>query len=213
MIAGFITACKQAYDIPPASAIALPSYLNVINSTQSTFNYYLNGTRQNKLSSIYPSGSTGYLSVTSGTQTYEFRPGGSTTVLFDKSLALMDTLHQTLYVTGTTADKAFLFTDTLVTSTTGSNVRFAHTAGAAGVLSITVNDTLVFANQSYRTVSAFKTLAGGTKTLKVYAGSATSPSATQKITFNIGNEYTLYVNGVPNGTGASALTLGSFVNR
>lgn len=211
LIAGFAAACKKAYDIPLATAPI--TYLNVINSTQNTINYYLNGTRQNTASSIYPSGATGYLNVTSGTQNFEFRPNGSATILFNKQLTLKDNTYQTLYVTGTTADKAFLLPDTIITSTTGANVRFVHTADGAGPLTITINDTLAFSNKSYKTVSAFKIITTGIKTLKVYAGSATVPGATQKITLSLGNNYTLYANGLPGGVGLSALTVGYFVNR
>ena len=211
LIVSIAFGCKKAYDIPPAGVPM--TFFNVINSTQNTFNYYLNGTRQNTASSIYPSGYTGYLSVASRTQTYQFRPNGSVNALFDKQLALTDSTYQTLYVTGNTADKAYLFSDTLITSTTGSNVRFAHTLDGAGALSVSVNDTLVFVNRSYKTVSAFQTLASGTKTLKVYAGNSTMPSATQKITFSIGNVYTLYVSALPNGAGQPALTIGYFVNK
>jgi len=47
--------------------------LNVTNASTDTLNYYLNGTRVNNASSIYPLGSSGYIGVAVGQQNYQFK--------------------------------------------------------------------------------------------------------------------------------------------
>lgn len=226
-------ACNKANDLPPA--VPKSTLLNVINSTADTVNFYVNGTRQNDLSSIYANGATGYLAVNSGIQNYQFRKNGHAEVLFSKPLSLdtiptkirVDTLVKgtnpivtttyikgySLFMAGETADKAFLVKDTLVAYNQQPAVRFAHTADGAGALDIAINDTLYFQTKGFKSVSQFKSMGPGIKTIKVYqSGNTGVIVATQKVTLTAATDYTLYVKGLPNGIGKSALAVGIFVN-
>jgi hypothetical protein len=222
-----IYGCGKASDAPIASNPA--TYLNVINTSADTLNYYLNGTRQNSQSSLYAGGATGYLSLQSGTQNYQFKKFASTSILFTLPLTLNTLKHDTtidnvattqylplnytLYVTGETADKAFLRQDTLVTNSDNCTVRFAHTADGTPPLDVTVSD-VSFTNRSYGTVSAFKVAATGTnKIITVSLAGSSTPIITQKFNLLTGDVYTLYVKGLPAGTGKSALTVGVFANQ
>ncbi len=207
VIAG-IYSCKKGYDIP--ETVGLPSYLNTINSTQDTLNYFLNGTRQNNTSTIFPLGSTNYLNVTSGQNNYEFRKNGSPVVLFGKVLSLKDTTYQTLFVCGETADKAFISQDTLKPSLTGAKIRFVNTAAGSGPLTATLNDTAIARSFPFQKLGSYYNTSAGTKTLKIYVSGSTTPGVTQTFALTTGVSYTMYVKGLPTGTGQAALRIGLF---
>jgi hypothetical protein len=231
-----IYGCGKASDAPIATSPA--TLLNVINTSADTLNYYLNGTRQNSQSSIYSGGATGYLSLQSGTQNYQFKKLGQNALLFSLPLTL-DTIHfayvkndtvknatsgalsittssivgYTLYVNGESADKTFLKLDTIKNTSDSATVRFVHSAYGAPALDLTIGD-VSFKNQSYGSNSKFKTsLAGANKVITVYLAGGSVAKATQKVTLLSGTVYTLYVKGVPDGVGKSALTVGVFVNQ
>jgi hypothetical protein len=229
-------ACNKASDSPIATAPA--TVLNVINTTTDTLNYYLNGTRQNSVSAIYSGGSSGYLSVQSTQQNYQFRKNGHSEVLFSLPLTL-DTVHRlyadtviiknattgastlitqrirgySLFVNGESPDKTFLKLDTIKVNTDSSTVRFVHSANGAPALDLSIGD-VSFKNQSYGSMSKFKTQsAGANKIINVYLAGGTAVKATQKLTLVAGTTYTLYVKGVPDAVGTAALTVGVFVNN
>lgn len=229
-------ACNKASDAPVATAPA--TTLNVINTTQDTLNYYLNGTRQNSVSAIYSGGSSGYLSVQSTQQNYQFRKNGHNEILFSLPLTL-DTIHTkyadtvsiknattgavtlitsrvrgySLFVNGESADKSFLKLDTIKVNTDSSTVRFVHSAYGAPALDLSIGD-ISFKNQSYGSMSKFKTQAvGPNKIINVYLAGSSVVKATQKVTLISNTTYTLYVKGLPDGVGKSALTVGVFVNN
>jgi hypothetical protein len=231
-----IFGCGKASDAPVATSAA--TYLNVINTTADTLNYYLNGTRQNSQSSIYSGGATGYLSLQSGTQNYQFKKFAQNAVLFSLPLTL-DTIHAayvkrdtvtnatsgavsvttssivgySLYVNGEGSDKTFLRLDTVKNNTDSATVRFVHSADGAPALDLTIGN-VSFKNQSYGSTSKFKTsVAGSNAVITVYLAGSTVAKATQKLNLLSGTVYTLYVRGVPDGIGKSALTVGVFVNQ
>jgi hypothetical protein len=230
-----IYGCSKASDTPVATTPA--TVLNVINTTNDTLNYYLNGTRQNSQSSIYSNGSSGYLSVQSKEQNYQFRKNGSNSVLFSLPLTL-DTIHTkygdtvitknattgattttiarirgySLFVNGEGSDKTFLRLDTIKVNSDSATVRFVHSAINAPALDLSIGD-ISFKNQSYGGTSQFKAqVAGSNKVITVYLAGGTTVIYTQKITLLVATSYTLYVKGVPGGVGKAALTVGSFVN-
>lgn len=227
--------CNKASDAPVATSPA--TLLNVINTTNDTLNYYLNGTRQNSQSSIYSNGSSGYLSVQSKLQNYQFRKNGSNVVLFSLPLTL-DTIHTayvksdtiknattggstiitsrirgySLFVNGESAAQTFLRLDTIKVNSDSATVRFVHSAINAPALDLSIGD-ISFKNQSYGATSQFKTqVIGPNKVISVYPAGGTTAIYSQKITLLAATSYTLYVKGVLNGVGKSALTVGVFVN-
>ncbi|WCT13590.1 hypothetical protein [Mucilaginibacter jinjuensis] len=230
-----IYGCGKASDAPIATAPA--TVLNIINTTADTLNYYLNGTRLNSQSAIYSGGSSGYLSVQSTLQNYQFRKNGHNEVLFNLPLNL-DTIHTkyadtvsiknangsttlitsrirgySLFVNGEGADKSFLKLDTIKVNTDSSMVRFVHSAVNAPALDLSIGD-INFKNQTYGSMSKFKSqVAGANKIINVYLAGGTDVKATQKVTLISNTTYTLYVKGVPDGVGKSALTVGVFVNN
>src|SRR5476649_2415028 len=87
--------------------------LNVVNASADTLNFYGDGTRVNNGSNLYPDGSLGYLTVTSGAQSYQFKKAGNPNALVDVPLILdASTLNlqklYSLFIAGETADKVFL---------------------------------------------------------------------------------------------------------
>src|ERR1700730_19135848 len=71
--------------------------LTVVNASADTLNFYLNGTRQNNSSSLYPTGNAAHLSLPSGLQNYQFKKAGSSAVLFSVPLNLAATTYYSLY--------------------------------------------------------------------------------------------------------------------
>jgi len=230
-----IYGCSKASDAPIATAPA--TLLNIINTTSDTLNYYLNGTRQNSQSSIYSNGSSGYLSVQSKQQNYQFKKNGSSAVLFSLPLTL-DTIHTafvkydtiknattgalntsitrirgySLFVNGESPEKTFLKLDTVKVNSDSATVRFIHSAISAPALDLSIGD-ISFTNQTYGSVSKFKNqFPGPNKVINVYVAGSNVVKATQKITLLSNTSYTLYVKGVPDGVGKAALTVGVFVN-
>ncbi len=230
-----IYGCSKASDAPVATTPA--TVLNVINTTNDTLNYYLNGTRQNSQSSIYSNGSSGYLSVQSKQQNYQFKKNGNSSVLFSLPLTL-DTIHTqyadtvilknattggtttitsrirgySLFINDEGADKTFLKLDTITVNTDSATVRFVHSAIKSPALDLSIGD-ISFKNQSYGSASHFKAqVPGSNKVVTVYLAGSTTPKYTQKITLLAATSYTLYVKGVPDGVGKAALTVGVFVN-
>ncbi len=235
-LTGFYACNNKASDAPVPTAPA--TLLNVINTTADTLNYYLNGTRQNSQSSIYSNGASGYLSVQSTQQNYQFKKYGHNEVLFSLPITL-DTIHTafvkfdtiknattgalnitttsirgySLFINGESADKSFLKLDTIKVNTDSATVRFVHSAIGAPALDLTIG-TISFKNQSYGSNSIFKTQpTGPNKVITVYLAGSTTPKLTQKINLQSGTAYTLYIKGVPDGVGKAALTVGSFINN
>ncbi|QQL50021.1 DUF4397 domain-containing protein [Mucilaginibacter ginkgonis] len=207
IIAGF-SSCKPSYDVVPATG--LPSYLNVINSTQDTINIFLNGTRQNNTTTIFPLGNTNYLNVASGTNNFDFRRNGSPVMLFSKTLALKDTTYQTVFVCGESADKAFITRDTLKSSTIGARVRFVNTADGAGSLDLSINDVFTARGFAFQKLGGYADVAAGTTSLKVYYTGTTIPAATKTVALTTGSLYTVYVKATSVATGKPIITIGLF---
>jgi hypothetical protein len=77
--------CKNNDEIfqPKVSA-----FINVVNASADTLNFYLNGTRQNNASSLSPGGQSFYIAVPDGQQNYQFKKPGDFNVLFSVPLTL-----------------------------------------------------------------------------------------------------------------------------
>src|ERR1700759_3159597 len=72
--------------------------LNIVNASADTLNFYLNGTRQNNSSSIFPVGQSYYLPIPSGSENLQFKKAGTSGILFSFP-AKLDTVNYSLYLT------------------------------------------------------------------------------------------------------------------
>src|SRR6185312_5588581 len=68
--AAIFTACKKNNDAPAAR---YTSNLNIINASTDTVNFYLNGSRLNGNSNLYPLYSSGYLQVPAFAQNFQVK--------------------------------------------------------------------------------------------------------------------------------------------
>ncbi len=222
MLFGFLaiglTACKKNNDAPVIST-AIDS-LNVINATADTINYYLNGTRLNNNSNLYPSGSSGYYQVPAGSQAYQvkkfFNPATSAVqTLFNITLPLEAHHYYSLFVAGETADQAFTTLDTLRQDTIPNQcyVRFVNASSDAGNLDFAVGDTLKFTSKAFKTSSGFVSVGvSGKKPIKLYQSGSPTPLINTTFSLIAGQSYTFYTQGKLSGTGNSALGISVTLN-
>ncbi len=188
--------------------------LNVINTTADTLNFYLNGTRQNNTSSLFPSSASGYLAVPHGLQTYQFKKSGSfsSAVLFSVPETLTDSTS--LFVAGESAANVFTTTDSLRADTSPyTTIRFVNASPDAGSLTMGVGDTAKFFNSfAFKSSSKFMNVGSGKKLITIYqSGSATGLKDTT-ITLTAGNIYTIFAHGSIKGKGNKAIGIGLVTN-
>jgi len=221
LLAGLITAflsCKKNNDAPVVST-SIDS-LNVVNATANTINLYLNGTRLNNNSNLYPSGSTGYYQVPGGQQAYQvkniFNPATSVVqTLFSITLPLVPHHYYSLFVAGQTSAQAFTTLDTLQNDTVANQcyVRFVNASPTSGNFDFAVGDTLKFTNTAFKLASGFVSVGvSGLKPLVLYQSGSSTPLISATYSLIAGQSYTFYTQGNLNGTGSSALSLGVTVN-
>lgn len=210
--------CKNK-DVPPATPA--PTALNVINAGADTINYYVNGTRQNNLSSLYPQGATGYTSVLSGAQNYQFKKAGSAVALFGVVDTLILKSYYSIFVTGETADKAFKTIDSLGaastilsadTTFTTCMLRFIDASPNAGSLNVNVGkgDTLNLKNRNFKFAGPFTKFTAGAKEVKI---SSSTASIDTTLTLQSGSIYSLFTYGIVNGTGGKTFSVKLIINR
>ncbi len=220
-IIGF-SACKKNNDAP---TVALKSNLNIVNASADTVNFYLNGTRLNNNSNLYPLVSTGYLTnILAGSQNFQvkkmFNPVSSTVqTLFTIPLKLETGTYYSLYIAGETSDNAFEirdFTqghaDTLLSMTstadtlqTTSLIRFVNASPSTGNLDIFIGDTVKFINVPFKTAANFTLInSGSKKAFSVYKTGTNTPLITGTLVLTPGTAYTVYSKGALNGTNNSA---------
>jgi len=187
------------------------TYLNVTNATADTLNYFINGTRQNDLSAIYPGGSTYYMYVVSGTQNYSFKKQGSSAVLFSTTYKLDTAVRYSIFIGGESADKTFLVADQLVNDTISNTaaVRFVHAAPAIEPLDFKINtgDTVYLKNYAFKSASPFMLATASTitpDTIRVYQSGTTTPIVDTTFLLEPGESYTIFAKGVLNGKGNAA---------
>jgi hypothetical protein len=214
-----LLSCKDK-DLPPP--IVATTTLNVNNATADTIKYYVNGTRQNNISALYEGGSTGYLAVPAGTQSYRFsKASGSFQTLFTTSFTLDTADNYSIFVCGETADKAFkiedpfgvagdiIHPDTLAIKFA---IRFVNASPDSAAFNITVNagDTVNLKNCKFQYASTFIGLNAGKKEIKIYdAGTGTLKIDTM-ITFSPSQVYTVFTRGTLTGKGNNAFSISSF---
>src|ERR1700743_611236 len=82
-----LASCKNNDNVFPKK---VTTQINVVNASADTLNIFLNGTRQNNNSSLFPGGQSFYLNVPAGMLNYQFKKAGASAVLFGVPLTLPD---------------------------------------------------------------------------------------------------------------------------
>ena len=192
------------------------TYVNVVNASTDTLNFYLNGTRQNNGSSISPTSQSFYLTVPDGQQNYQFKKAGGTVVLFSVPLNLKDSVNTSLYVYGESASQTFTTADALISYTAHpdtTQIRFVNISPDAGSLNVTVGDTVSFTSQAFKSSTAFAQTGGGKKEVKVFLAGSVTATIDTPIVFQPGGIYTLYSKGLLKGKGNAAFNVGVAINH
>lgn len=222
VVAGWLS-CKKNNDAP---TVLTTAQLNLVNASSNTINFYLNGTRLNNTTSFYPGGSLGYVfNVASGTQNYQFKIAGNENILFTKPLTLDSGKKYSLYISGQTADNAFMTNDVLTADTAGNAlVRFVNAspdssplvvAFEGGSTATTILDTIKFSSVAYKTTTDFIKVKGGfSHNVSVYqASSSSNPKRDTTVILNSGQIYTIYSYGLVGTVGNQALNTSLIVNQ
>jgi hypothetical protein len=214
----YLQACKKNNDAPVA--LNLADSLNVVNATTDTINFYLNGTRLNSNSNLYPAGSSGYYYVPTGQQVYQikriFNPTTDVVQTLINLPVQLDAHHYySLFIAGETASQTFKTIDTLRADTAGGTclVRFVNASPDAGNLDIAIGSASKFTSQGFGDASGFR-LADTSSMAPVvlYQSGSSTPIATGVVPLLQGKSYTFFSRGKLNGTGASAINIGVTVN-
>ncbi|MDB5135429.1 MAG: hypothetical protein JWP37_2032 [Mucilaginibacter sp.] len=213
-----LSACKKNNDAP---TVAVSSGLNIINASTDTVNFYLNGTRLNNNSNLYPLFSSGYIGVISGQQNFQvkkiFNPVTSIVQpLFNITIPLDTGRFYSLFIAGETAAQAFSTLDDLRSDTLANTclVRFVNASTDAGSLNLSINNTVVSQNIAFKSASPFVQIKIGLvkQSFKVFQPGSVTPLVSDSLLFSAGNSYTLYSQGKIKGTGNSAFTVISMLN-
>lgn len=204
-----MAACKQDYAVPAAPKD--PPYLDVVNATADTVDYFINGTRQNNTSDIYPNGAGGYLAAYFGTANYSVKKAGLPATLFKQSLTLDTAKFYSYFICGESADKTFSITDDFSTATSTdslsiANVRFVNASPDAGAVDIVVNNgsKVNLKNIAYKGVSKFYALQDTITEVKVYATGTTTPLVDTKFSLIGSKVYTIFTTGTVGGKNNAA---------
>lgn len=189
--------------------------VNIVNASADTLNFYLNGTRQNNTSSLYPGSQSFYLPVPQGAQNFQFKKAGTFNVLFNVPQVLKDSVSYSLYVAGETADKSFITIDSLYLDTVSNStqIRFVNASPDAGNLDAYVGDTLNYKSKAFTFSSKFSATGSGIKHVKVYQTGLNKIIIDTPITFQPGSIYTVFTRGLLKGTGSSAFHIGVVLNH
>ncbi len=199
----------------------------VINASADTVNFYLNGTRLDNNTDLFPGIASVYYPVPSGAQTFQIKKK------FDPITSVVQPLFSitspadghpdhSLFVVDETQANAFNTVDTLAflvdtsTSSTTCYVRFVNASVDAGNLDFAANNTK-YSNQAFKTGSGFKrvTVSASTDTLatiNVYHAGQTTPILSGHYLLIPGNAYTFWTQGKLNGTGNLIFSVGTAIN-
>ena len=183
--------------------------VNVINAvTDTVINFYINGTRQNSVTGIYPLGANGYTSLAVGQTTIAFRR------LFDnQNFNYADTLftlpvkldsvasdvRYSLFVSGLTRKTAFVIKDTLTSDSKNAMLRFVEASPSVKGLRVYLNDTLRYTTSAFEQTSAFIPVGNGKKELKIRGLNTDDVIYTTSFTLDVSRMYTLFSQGRSNG--------------
>jgi len=211
VIVGMVS-CKNNDEV---FATPLPTYVNVVNASGDILNFYLNGTRQNNSSSLYPGNQSFYLVVPAGTDNFQFKKAGDFNVLFSVPLTLKDSVNTTLYVSGESTSNTFHTVDFLDTTNIINlpqmRIRFVNASSDAGALNAFVDSTS-YSAVPYQTTSNFTLMGDGPKEIKIYQAKSDSLLKDTTIIFQPAHIYTLFSRGLIKGKGAAAFNIGLAIN-
>jgi hypothetical protein len=214
-IAAVITVFYSCKNNDEVFAKKVTTGLNIVNASVDTLNFFLNGSRLNSLSSLYPLGQTFYLSVPDGVQNYQFKKAGTSAVLFSLPENLADSIYTSIYVYGPSASETLKTTDNLpnISATPDSaQVRFVNVSPDAGALDVAVGDTVSFTSAAFKSSSAFAPLLNGVKEIKVYQTGTTNLLKDTSVVLQPGYTYTLYTKGLLKGTGSATFNIAFAIN-
>ncbi|MBE9585452.1 DUF4397 domain-containing protein [Mucilaginibacter sp. JRF] len=189
--------------VPPSAAIAL------VNVSPRSFNFFMNGTRLNNTSTIYPDGISAYLSVYSGQQNYQFKNDGSAEVALNLPLSLDSARSYILFAAALDTANLILVNDDLTVDTGNvAMIRIINASPKTTSLTLSLNDTAKVTNAAYRSVSDLLRIVPGRKKLSVTGATL----LTDSVTFTRGNAYTIYTKGDPAITGDGGFNVGVIQN-
>lgn len=211
-IIGFTSCKNNDYVLKPFVITGI----NVVNAGTDTLNFYLNGTRQNGLSSIYPVGATGLLRELAGAQNYQFKKIGRSDVLFSLPLNLASNTFNSIYITGSSADKAFITRDTVPLIDTFKHttaVRFVNAAPDAGNVSVSVGDTVKFNTRAFKSTSIYLLTGSGQKRVRLFLPGISAAKLDTTITFQSNVSYTIFAKGLLAGKGTNSFNIGVIINQ
>lgn len=208
-------ACKQGDDA--AVPVGSKSLLNVINAVTDTkaVDFYLNGTRQNTKSAIYLFNSSGYTSVPASEEQYQFKSDSPRTVILSTKLnpAKKDSSY-TVIVTGQISNNNLetIFVNDYFPQDTlqQSKVRFIQASTGSTRYDVFVGDTLSFKNQDFKSVTPFMNVGPGVKSIRITLAGSSVPLVEGTVTLQANTYYTLFTEGLLNGSGDNAL--GAVIN-
>jgi len=209
-----LAGCKNNDNVFPKQQ---SSFIKIVNTSVDTLNIYLNGTRQNNLSNLYPGGSLIYFAVPTGAQNYQFKKAGSFSVLFNVNLSLTDSTYNTLFVSGESSGLTFSTLDNLpqtsnsVASDT-AYIRFVNTSSDAGNLNASIGSTVKLNGVAYKYASTFLPVIAGQNEVKISQGNSAVIIKDTTLTIQANYVYTLVTKGLINGTGNTAFNVSLLTN-
>lgn len=210
VIAAGLTSCKNNDNVFPVKN--LDAGFRIVNASPNTINYYLNGTRLNNNGALSPGVATPYIATTAGQQNFQFKLNGSPDILFSWPEKMPDSVGYTLYITGTTVDKAFRMRDVFAVDTGFAALGFVNASSAAGNIDVAVGDTLRFKKTSFKTQTEFTGVANGERDVKFYKAGTTTLLKDTTFTMSQNHVYTIYSYGTPGATGSSQFGVGITTN-
>jgi hypothetical protein len=214
----YATACKKNNDAPTPAG--LTDSLNIVNASADTVNIYLNGTRLNGNSSLYPGGSTAYsYYVPVGKPTFQvkktFNPATSAVqTLFSYTPDLAAHHYYSWFIAGESASQSFTTVDELQNDTEAGTcyVRFVNASPSGGTLSFSAGG-VAYNNQAFGSASTFQLVdTASLSPILLYQAGSSTPAVSGHYPLLEGYSYTFYAQGTPNGTGNSVFTVGVTVN-
>jgi hypothetical protein len=209
-----IASCKKEVDDAPVTAATVN--LNVVNATADTLNFYVNGSRVNVNSFLYPFGYSGYTGVAVGAYNFQFKKARKPAILFELPAFLDSAVTYSAFVGGLSAEQSFSIIDTLKADTASrAMVRFVNASPDSGNLDVYVGlgDTVNFKARAFKSATVFVPVTPGNKSVRLQQSGSGALLATVTRTFVAGRIYTIFSKGTVAGLGDNALGTGMVVNR
>ncbi|QEC78034.1 DUF4397 domain-containing protein [Mucilaginibacter ginsenosidivorax] len=214
--------CKKSNDAP-ASTSTVTALVDVVNVSNASVNFYINGTRFNNTSTFYSGGSLGYLTVPAGTKNYSFKVDGASTPFYNKPFQADSATDHTIYIAGQNSDDVFSTLDTLVLDTASAikakyaRVRFVNASASAGNMSFVLRGTGTAAidtpwktNIAFKTSTEFTRIKQGVHYIGIYRAAYPTLPKVDTVTLTAGKIYTFYGYGTALPAGNGSILVGLF---